>query len=150
LSETKPDLSRSVHTEVGRRAGDASAANSTAPDEPGPCGARNLPSRIAAGIRTTSTNLLQRAEGRSHGPLTPAAPGVLLAGEIAKRAMGASTALSPSANTLYTNILSGPHRNWLLRRSKRAGCTCTDETYRAFYRKRWSTRQADASASTSF
>ncbi|MGI8921472.1 MAG: hypothetical protein ACR2HD_07345 [Solirubrobacteraceae bacterium] len=70
-------------------------------------------------------------------PMLSAAPGVLLAAEVVKRAMGSDKPLSPVANMVATSILTGPHDRWLTARHKRSGCECQDPAYRSFYLSRW-------------
>jgi hypothetical protein len=73
-------------------------------------------------------------------PMLSAAPGIVLGAEIAKWGTSGRLALCPPQNALNTSILSGPHKRWLWRRAKRPECTCTDEAYRAFYRRRWTSQ----------
>ena len=73
-------------------------------------------------------------------PMLSAAPGVVLGAEIAKWGTTGQLGLRAPENALNTSILSGPHKSWLWRRAKRPACTCTDESYRAFYRRRWTSQ----------
>jgi hypothetical protein len=71
-------------------------------------------------------------------PVLSAAPGVLLAGEVVKQAMGFDVPLSPARNVVGANVLKGPHQGWLTTIQKRPGCECLDPSYRQYYTRRWS------------
>lgn len=68
-------------------------------------------------------------------PALSATPGVMLAGEIVKYALGVGTTLGTS-NIVQGGVLSGPHRRWPMRLEKREGCICTDDVYRRHYERR--------------
>lgn len=70
-------------------------------------------------------------------PMLAAAPGVLLAVELIKERLGASTPLRMAANTLTASTLAGPHQRWVSARGKRPGCECTEELYVVHYRRKW-------------
>jgi hypothetical protein len=74
------------------------------------------------------------AEPAVSAPMLSAAPGVLLAAEIAKAAIGA---LDLGGTEVRTSILSGPHRRWMRRRAKLSTCECTDDAYVDYYREKW-------------
>src|SRR5919106_5415356 len=66
-------------------------------------------------------------------PMLSAAPGVLLASELARLALGQE---APGSVTM-TSILTGPHSRWTFLRQKTADCACSDELYRRHYRSKW-------------
>lgn len=68
-------------------------------------------------------------------PTLSAKPGVMLAGEIVKYALGVGTTLE-TANIVRGGVLRGPHRHWPMRLEKREDCICTDEIYRRHYERR--------------
>jgi hypothetical protein len=56
-------------------------------------------------------------------PMLSATPGALLAAEIVKAALHGPGPLSPSANMVETDIVSGPHHWWCTRRGKQPDST---------------------------
>jgi hypothetical protein len=66
-------------------------------------------------------------------PMLSAAPGVLLAADLVRLSL---TDLVPGSVTM-TSILTGPHSRWTFTRRKTPGCACTDESYRAHFRRKW-------------
>jgi len=68
-------------------------------------------------------------------PMLSAAPGVLLASELAIRSMMPSRR-TPGTVTM-TSILSGPHARWSRVRLKVPDCSCNDGVYRDFYQRKW-------------
>jgi hypothetical protein len=94
-----------------------------------------VPARSALGIVCGEFSALPAIPALSMPPLS-AAPGVLLAAEIVKDRIGASTALNGRRNVLSAGILRGPHDRWLSHRAKQPGCECGDPTYRTAYTRR--------------
>jgi hypothetical protein len=70
-------------------------------------------------------------------PPLAAAPGVLLAGEIAKATLSNRRALGHAGNIVTAGILHGPHARWLSTRLKQPECECSDPIYRRAYRRAW-------------
>ena len=122
-----------------------------------------LPAELLSRIRPEDRHVLEGVRGRDvarvacghlrplpdepavSAPMLSAAPGVLLAAEVVKHAMGADAPLSPATNMVATSILTGPHDRWLTARRKRSGCECQDPAYRSFYRSRWEASARTAS-----
>jgi hypothetical protein len=114
-----------------------------------------LPSQLLSQMAPEDANQLRRVPGREvarvacghlrplpgeparSAPMLSAAPGILLAAEIVKRQMRAEAPLSTATNMLATSLLSGPYERWALQRHKCSNCTCRDDAYRDFYRRRW-------------
>jgi hypothetical protein len=70
-------------------------------------------------------------------PMLSAAPGVLLAGELAKHSIRGDVPLTSALNSVGANILKGPHPQWLTSIFKRPGCECLDPPYRDHYTRKW-------------
>lgn len=67
-------------------------------------------------------------------PMLSAAPGVLLAAEVMKTALGAPES---GGTEVRTSILTGPHRSWKRQRAKLSSCECTDPAYVDYYDEKW-------------
>jgi hypothetical protein len=83
---------------------------------------------------------LALAEGEAvSAPTLSATPGVMLAAEIVKYALGVQTKLETS-NVVHGSVLRGPHARWPMRLEKRQDCVCTDAIYREHYVRRHQTK----------
>ena len=94
-----------------------------------------VPARSALGIVCGEFSALRAVPALSMPPLS-AAPGILLAAEIVKDRIEASSALDDRRNVIGAGILTGPHNRWLSHRAKQPGCECGDPAYRAAHTRR--------------
>ncbi len=83
----------------------------------------DLVARVCAQLRPLP------AEPAVSAPMLSAAPGVLLAGDLAQHVMGGDVHLTSAANMVGKNVLNGPHPRWLTTILKRPGCECLDPRY---------------------